>query len=608
MSTLEALDLKARFPVPTRQEWEEAAQAELKDTPLAKLTRRNLEGLEIRPLSMRADIEGRPLGIPLAAKAWQPVDAPAGSAVAEPGAPLLAVPLALEDEAAATLLREGLASGETAADLHFSGDPGLLEGVLAGFRAPLFVSGPADPLTVLQNLPEGVHQGALFCEPLTCLARTGGLAMPLEAFHDRMAQAVRQAERSPGLAVLGVDGGPWHEGGADVAQQLGWTLATALEAVRAMTARGLDLQAVLNRIAFSFTVSPRLFPETARLRAARRLWARIADLLGGRGAARIVARSGRLHRSAWDPYTNLVRSTVEAFAALAGGADAICLEPMDAAAGGGLRPGRRHARNQLLVLLEEGALHRVLDPGAGSASLEVLTDEVSRQAWTHFQAIEQAGGMTAAVRAGLPQREAAATFERRRKALVTGRASLVGVSHYAVRSEPPAAAERPQGHPAPAGTAVTVTPVEPQRLAAAFEDLRRRTWTIEQRRGRPVVALMAPLGGSGLSRVRAQFCVTFLGAAGLRTESSAGFDSVATALEECRSLQADLLVLCAEDGQYAGLLEQLGEASGDRPQIAIAGLPPEADRLRQLGADLFIHRDADRVETSGEVLARLEAR
>lgn len=601
MSTLEALDLPARFPVPTRQEWEEAAQAELRDTPLAKLTRRNLEGIEVRPLYTREDLSGRPVGLPLAGPAWSPAGAPAGSAVAEPGAPRVAVPLTL-DERAPALLRQGLEAGETAADLRVGGsDPRLLSAALEGLEVPVLLSGSPDPRPWMPALGAG-RQGALFCDPYGFLARTGSLEAPLPECLDRLAEAVGQAEGTPALRVLGVDAGAWHEGGADVAQQLGWAMAAGLELVRELVGRGLALQAVLDRVAFSFTVSPRLFPEVARLRAARRLWARVAGLLGGTGRAPVVARSGRLHRSAWDPYTNLVRSSVEAFAALAGGADAVSLEPMDAAGGGSLATGRRHARNQLLVLLEEGALHRVLDPGAGSSYLEVLTDEVARQAWTHLQAVEKAGGMAEALRKGLPQAEAAATFRKRRQALATGRASLVGVSHYAVRAEPPT------GGAEPVRSAGEVLPVEPQRLGAPFEDLRRRTWELERRRGRPVTALMAPLGGSATSRVRAQFCVTFLGAAGFRTESPAGFESVGAALEEARRLEADLLVLCAEDPQYDALLEALPQAPDERPLVAVAGLPAEADRLRDRGADLFIHRDADRVETAGEVLARLEAR
>jgi methylmalonyl-CoA mutase len=278
---------------------------------------------------------------------------------------------------------------------------------------------------------------------------------------------------------------------------------------------------------------------------------------------------------------------------------------MDAAAGGGIRASRRHARNQALVLLEEGSLHRMIDPGADSFYLEVLTDEVCRQAWEHFQALEQAGGMAAALRQGLPQEQTAATASKRLKALATGRASLVGVSHYAVRSEPPLLTEEPAAPPVPQGAAEKVTPVRTQRLAAAFETLRLRTWNFEQKRGRPVTVLMAPLGGSGTSRIRAQFCVTFLGAAGFRTESPAGFASVAEALEEARCLEADVLVLCAEDPEYAGLVAEFKALPGDRPLLAVAGLPAEADRL---GADLFIHRDADRVGTAGDILARLEAR
>lgn len=607
MSTLEALELAVRFPVPNRSTWEEAAQAELKATPLARLTRRSLEGVDIRPLYVRPDVQDRPMGIPWTQPAWKPVNPAPGSALGEPGAPLVAVPLDLGQESP-QVAEQGLARGETALDLHLGpAQTTALKAVLERVEVPVFLNGLEDPLAALEALPQAPRSGALFCDPLSFLARTGALTDSLESRLDRAAEAVRRTEAMPDLAVLGVDAGVWHEGGADVAQQAGWALATGLDLVRSLVSRGLGLQQVLDRMAFAFTLSPRLFPEMARLRAFRRLWARVAGLLGGEGQVRLVVRTGRLHRSAWDPYTNLIRSTVEAFAGICGGADAVCIEPMDAAAGGGVRSSRRHAASQALVLLEEASLHRVVDPGAGSSYLEALTDEIAQKAWSCLQTIEKAGGMAAALREGLPQQEAAATAERRLKALATGRGSLVGVSHYAVQAEPPASAGSVEPLEAPAGAVETVLPVHPQRLAAAFEALRLRTWALEERRGRPVRALMAPLGGSATSRVRAQFCVTFLGAAGFRTESPAGFSSAAEALAEAQRAEVDVLVLCAEDPEYAGFLDELRGLPGERPIVAVAGFPADADGLRQGGADFFIHRDADRVETAGGILARLEA-
>lgn len=602
MSNTETLDMARRFPVPTLEEWEKAAQAELKDTPLAKLTRRNLEGVEVRPL-YPSGRDACPL--PFAGPAWTPQSPDDASAAIEPGAPLLAVPLDL-DEGAADRLRAGLAAGETAVALRVAdSDPHLLKEVLAGQRAAVLILGSADPLPWLQALLDAAEprEGALFCDPLSRLAQTGFLSDGLDRHFDRMAEAVRLAGSHGRLSVLGIDAGIWHEAGADAAQQLGWALATGVETVRALTSRGLALQDVLDHVAFAFAVSPRLFPEMARLRAARRLWARVADLLGGTGATRVVVHSGRVHRSGWDPYTNLIRSTVEAFAAISGGADAVLLDPMDLVAGNPDARSCRHARNQVLVLLEEGQLHRVLDPGAGSGYLESLTDEVARLAWTHLQEIEAAGGMTAALRAGIPQKAAAATAEKRAKALATGRASMVGVSQYGVRAEPPSRTSASQAFDIPEGAAEKVTPVCQVRLAEGFEALRLRTWMLEQKLGRPVTALMASLGGSGMSRIRAQFCSTFLGAGGLRIESPAGFGSVAEALAEARRQGADAVVLCAEDPQYAELLQAL---PAERPLIGIAGFPADRERLQELGADFFIHKDADRVGTTADLLGRLE--
>src|SRR5581483_5929877 len=215
------------------------------------------------------------------------------------------------------------------------------------------------------------------------------------------------------------------------AQELAFVLAAALAYLRALEGGGIALERARGKIFFRLAADADQFLTIAKLRALRRLWARIEDACGLAPAAPLVAAE-----TAWrmmtrrDPHVNLLRTTLAAFAAGLGGADAVSVLPFTLALGLPDRFARRLARNTQLVLLEEAHLARVADPAAGAGGFEALTDQLCGAAWTLFQAIEAEGGAAAALTRGSIQAQVAAARACRQAALADGTDVLVGTTIF----------------------------------------------------------------------------------------------------------------------------------------------------------------------------------
>lgn len=214
------------------------------------------------------------------------------------------------------------------------------------------------------------------------------------------------ATHAPDLRTIQVELHPYHNGGASAVQDLAFALATGVEYLRAMQARGLDVDTVAPRMQFAFSLGSPFFIEIARLRAARMLWARVVAAFGGNARSQKLRLHGRT--SAWtktraDAYNNMLRATAEAFAGVMGGCDSLHVSPFDEAIGLPDEFSRRIARNVQIILQQECNFYRLVDPAGGSAAVETLTDEIAREAWALFQRIEAQGGMAAALAAGFPR-------------------------------------------------------------------------------------------------------------------------------------------------------------------------------------------------------------
>ncbi|MGW1786527.1 methylmalonyl-CoA mutase subunit beta, partial [Streptomyces sp. NPDC002143] len=278
-------------------------------------------------------------------------------------------------------------------------------------------------------------RGNLGADPLGHEARTGEA---LE-FAPTASLARQCAEGYPGLRALTVDALPYHEAGGSAAQELGCSLATGVAYLRELTEAGLSVGQACAQLEFRYAATADQFLTIAKLRAARRLWARVAEVCGapGAGAQRQHAVTSPVMMTRRDPWVNMLRTTIATLAAGAGGADAVTVLPFDDALGLPDAFARRIARNTSTILIEESHLSRVIDPAGGSWYVERLTDELAHAGWEFFQGIEEAGGQAAALRSGLIRERLAQTWSVRSAKLAKRREPITGVSEFPHLAEKP---------------------------------------------------------------------------------------------------------------------------------------------------------------------------
>ncbi|HFQ93391.1 MAG TPA: methylmalonyl-CoA mutase [Anaerolineae bacterium] len=282
-------------------------------------------------------------------------------------------------------------------------------------------------------------QGCLENDPLGVLTHEGKLPLSFNQAYDEMSRLLLWAEKhAPRLHTIGLHSYPYHNSGANAAQELAFTLGNGAAYLRAMSERGLDANVTARHMMFHFAVSGDFFMEIAKLRAARILWSQIVAAFGGYAAAqkmRLHVRTAVINKTVTDPYVNMLRVTTEALSAALGGADSISVAPFDEV----IRPpdefSRRIARNAQIILQEEAYLTRLLDPAGGAYYVEYLTDELARRAWALFQEVEGRGGMLAALQAGFPQELIAQEVESQTAKLATRKDVLVGTNLYANAEE-----------------------------------------------------------------------------------------------------------------------------------------------------------------------------
>src|SRR5450759_2986216 len=215
------------------------------------------------------------------------------------------------------------------------------------------------------------------------------------------------AQHMPRFNSISISGYHMQEAGATAVQELAFTLADGLEYVRAALDRGLDVDAFAGRLSFFFAIGMNFFMEVAKLRAARLLWARIMRQFDPQKPASLMLRThcqtSGVSLTEQDPYNNIVRTALEALAAVLGGTQSLHTNSFDEALALPTEFSAGIARNTQLVLQEESGITHVVDPLGGSYYVEALTGALANAAWELMEEVEALGGMTRAVQAGMPK-------------------------------------------------------------------------------------------------------------------------------------------------------------------------------------------------------------
>ncbi|MEM7192689.1 MAG: methylmalonyl-CoA mutase subunit beta, partial [Pseudomonadota bacterium] len=328
-----------------------------------------------------------------------------------------------------------------------------------------------------RNIKDADAIGGFGADPLGTLARTGVSPIAIDQAMQEIVDLARQThERLAQVTAVSVDARPYHGGGASEAEELACLCATMVAYLRALKAGGLSPADGLAQMEFALACDADMFLNVAKLRAARALIARIAEVSDASGALpglRLHAMTSFRMFSRLDPQVNILRTTIAAAAAALGGANSITVLPYTYANGAPDAFARRIARNIQIILEEESSLGAVIDPAGGSWYVEEFTRELAGKAWGLFQEIEKQGGMANALSKGFVQKMIAKTATERARDVAHGEFELTGVSSFPNLGE-----ELPQASPHAVpddvdDPAITVEPIPLRRPAEPFERLRQ---------------------------------------------------------------------------------------------------------------------------------------
>ncbi|PWE17430.1 methylmalonyl-CoA mutase [Marinicauda salina] len=625
------------FPPADDAEWRALADEALKGADFDRLVRRTVDGIARGPLFARGDLaDVEAAGAPGAAPFVRGL-------AAERDAHLpWGIRQAVDDpdpaDANAAILDE-LHGGASEIELRLdpAGEDGVavrtldelkrtLDGVLLDLAPVHLAPARLNPqygamlLALFEDAGlDGTNlHGGLGLSPIGRKSRLGGGAEKLPDRLKRTAEAAAYcAETFPRLGVVDITAGAPHEAGGSEAQEIAFCAAGGASYMRVFLDHGLSPDQAANALVFSLSADADIHLTIAKLRAARRVWARVTESFGCSPAARgmrvHVHTSARM-MTARDPWTNLIRVSCAALGAAAGGADSITVRPLTHA-----RPGRptsfarRLARNLQILLAEESHIGKVADPAGGGYLHETLGARLAEAGWGVFQEIERRGGLFETVKAGWLQAEIAKVRAQRETAYAEGRESLIGLSQYPVlgaepietlpRDYAPPALDAPELEPQPfagkiaaARSGAQIRPLstpEPEwepvafmRFAEPFEALRDAADAFAEKTGARPRAFLATLGGLADFNARATFAENRLAAGGVEATGAEARESVEATVKAFADSGAQLAVICGTDAAYeadaADLAKALRAAGADA--VWVAGKPADI-----AGVDHYIH-------------------
>lgn len=523
-------------------DWEKAAAGVLRkarrmsvddpdSTVWERLARTTLDGIEVAPLGTPALLDGvGTVGRPTRSGPWDVRVEVVGSDSAVANADALAD---LDGGASSLWLRVGAGT-----DL-----PALLHGVLLDL-APVVLDAPDDPLSAVRAL-------------LTHLAQLDGttpapgtnLGVPATEPEDVLVAAAELA-RTTGVLGVVVDATAVHDRGASDAQELGWSMATAARVLRILEGAGIPVEEAAGLVEFRYAATDEQFPTIAKLRAARRLWTRVLAVSeAGMVPQRQHAVTSRPMMSRYDPWVNLLRTTVAAFAAGVGGADAVTVLPFDGPLGRPDGLARRIARNTTAVLVAESHVARVADPAGGSFAAERLTHDLCLAAWEVLGALDSGESIDERI---------ADTVARRNEEIATRRRPITGLSEF------PHLGETLPVRVSTSSTNEGGTP-DVRRYGAPFEALR------DDPAEHPV--FLATMGPVAAHTVRAGFAANLLAAGGISVEvagATEGVDDLTTAYDG-----QPVVCLVGTDAAYAawGAEATVSLRAAGARHVIVAGRP-----------------------------------
>ncbi len=458
--------------------WAALAQKELRGKPVDSLTWNTLEGIPVKPLYTPEDVAGLPQltevpglapftrGVRATMYAGRPwtIRQYAGFSTAEESNAFYRKALAAGQQGVSVAFDLATHRGYDSDHPRVVGDVGkagvaidsvedmkiLFDGIpLEKVSVSMTMNGAVIPILANfivtgeeQGVPRAALSGTIQNDILKEFMVRNTYVYPPEPSMRIIADIIEYTSKEmPKFNSISISGYHMQEAGANLVQELAFTLADGREYVRAALARGMNVDDFAGRLSFFFAIGMNFFMEVAKLRAARQLWHRIMSEFNPKKTESLMLRThcqtSGVSLQEQDPYNNVVRTAYEAMAAALGGTQSLHTNALDEAIALPTDFSARIARNTQLILQEETGVTKVVDPLAGSYYVEKLTADLVNEAWKLIEEVEELGGMTKAVASGMPKLRIEESAARRQAMIDRGEEVIVGVNKYRLAKEDP---------------------------------------------------------------------------------------------------------------------------------------------------------------------------
>ena len=603
------------FTAPSRQEWRDKIEVDLKGADYQKkMVWRTNEGFSMEPFYLKEDVEQ------LAAVNALPGEFPyvRGNKTADNEWRVRQnIKCECPKEANAKAL-DILNKGVNSLGFCIPGDKvsedylaQLLEGIYLDCVELNFATCPCHTLELAKALAayfekKGVDaakvEGSLSFDPIEKMLMKGKDSSALLA---EAKEIVGLFAAYPKFRAISVNAYKLTDAGAYSYQDLGYALAWGNEYMTILTEAGVAPEVAAQNIKFNLGINGVYFMEIAKLRAARTLWAQIVNQYTPckeSAKMHVCAYTTTYNQTLFDSYVNLLRSQTEAMSAALGGVESMVVAPFDLPYEAPTEFAERIARNQQLLLKDECHFDRMVDVAGGSYFIEKLTAALAGEAWKLFLSVEEEGGFLAAAKAGKVQNTINETNAARHANAGKRKEFLLGTNQF------PNFIEKSEGK-----TPLTccckscceeeteIPAIKTTRLASDFETLRLTTEKAEK----TPVAFMLTIGNLAMRQARAQFSCNFLAAAGYKVVDNLGFKTVEEGVDAALAANADIVVLCSSDDEYAEYAVPAFQYLNGRAMFVVAGAPACSEDLKAAGIENFIHVRVDQLKTLKEYNAKL---
>ena len=456
-----------------------------------------------------------------------------------------------------------------------------------------------------KNYPLADLKGSINFDPISKVLVKGKDVTPVLQFAKPLIEALKEL---PLYRCINVNTSELNNAGAYIYQELGYALAWGAEYLNLLTEAGVEATEAAKRIKFNMGVSENYFMEIAKFRAARMLWAQIVKQYEPKcdcACQMIVnASTSSYNQTLFDSYVNLLRSQTEAMSAALGGIHSMVVTPFDAPYEKPTDFSERIARNQQLLIKEESHFDRIVDPSAGSYTIEHLTDAIAKEGWKLFLAVEEAGGFLAESLKGNITNAVNESNTKRHADAAKRKEFILGTNQFPNFTET-SDGKQPLSSVCCCSTATNepadLPRLNKERLASEFETLRLST----EKAPKQPIAFMLTIGNLAMRQARAQFSCNFLAAAGYKVMDNLGFKTVEEGVDAALQAKADIVVICSSDDEYAEYAIPAFQYLNGRAMFVVAGAPACSEDLKAAGIENFIHVKSNQLGTLKEYNAKL---